>query len=71
MVRVDARHVRRTTRSVGILMTTEQELRAVYENLTNVQIRCTELLLENRELKKQLAIAQDELKMILTAARAR
>jgi hypothetical protein len=30
------------------------ELKTVYENLTYVQTRCTELLLENRDLKKRL-----------------
>lgn len=40
---------------------TGQHLRAVYENLEHVQERCSVLLLENRNLKAQLKVAQDSI----------
>jgi hypothetical protein len=44
--------------------------KTMLENLTSVQARCTELLLENRELKLQRDVARGEINMLLSAAAA-
>jgi hypothetical protein len=45
--------------------------KTMLENLTHVQARCTELLLENRELKQRIAVAEKTIEMLLNTAAAR